>query len=153
MGRRQQNVVLATLGNIYRVIDGIGIPALWTPDLARAWLADAVTTLYRLPAGQIGPSLDTTMKLPVIEEYGRSIATVRIVPDTRAIDRMNFVYPGWILAIADPHTRKATMIRAMGWPWRQIGQRLRCSHEHARKLEARGITEIVQHLNGEANAA
>lgn len=126
-------------------------PQVWTPELVRARLAEAMQVLRKLPddAGS-RPSTQLARWPDVVrdlaEAYGYGEARARLRPTPAEIGRLDQTLP-WLFLIADGQQRLAVIGVAMGLNLRVIGRTFGCSHETVRQRERAGIAALVRALN------
>lgn len=126
-------------------------PAVWTPDLVRARLAEAMSVIRRLPDDATSRPSTRMVRWPdVVHDlaeaygYGRSLAVSR--PTPAEIGRLDQTLP-WLFLIADGQQRLAVIGVAMGLNLRVIARTFGCSHETVRQRERAGIAALVRALN------
>lgn len=126
-------------------------PVVGTAEYVRTRMAEAMQILKRLPYGKTDrPSTRTSAALPVVhsavEAYGHWMPEVKNPPTAAEIDRMDecLAWLWWVPA----EWRKAVAGVACEVPLRRIATRMRCSHEHVRRLERKGIERIARRVRG-----
>jgi hypothetical protein len=125
----------------------------WTEERVRARLAEAMTTLRKLPVDPRARPSTQVVRWPDVvrdraEAYGYSDAKTVTRPDAAQIQRLDEVLP-WLFLIEDGKQRLAVVGVATGINLRAIGRTLGCSHETVRSRERAGIFALVRALNGD----
>lgn len=127
------------------------MPAVWTAELVRARLAEAMAVLRRLPddaasrpSTQLARWPDIVHDLAEAYGYGRTRPVDR--PTPAEIGRLDQTLP-WLFLIANGQQRLAVIGVAMGLNLRVIARTFGCSHETVRQRERTGIAALVGALN------
>ncbi len=126
-------------------------PAIWTGELVRARLAEAMAVLRRLPddaasrpSSQLARWPDIVHDLAEAYGYGRTRPVDR--PTAAEIGRLDQTLP-WLFLISSGQQRLAVIGVAMGLNLRVIARTFGCSHETVRQRERAGIAALVRALN------
>ena len=126
-------------------------PDVWTPELVRARLAEAMSVIRRLPddawsrpSTRLARWPDVVHDLAEAYGYGRARAVPR--PTPAEIGRLDQTLP-WLFLISCGQQRLAVIGVAMGLNLRVIGRTFGCSHETVRTRERAGIAALVKALN------
>lgn len=131
----------------------VRLPEIWTAELVRAWIAEAMATLRILAITSRDRPADMRAVYPdvvreAVEAYGWGDAVVRRLPTAAEIARLDVVLP-WLFWLDDPRDRKIVAGVAMGLCLRTVGKAAGVSHTTARTWERRAVAAISAHLNGE----
>lgn len=126
-------------------------PAVWTAELVRARLAEAMSVIRRLPDDATSRPSTRLARWPDVvhdlaEAYGYGRARSIDRPSPAEIGRLDQTLP-WLFLIKDGQQRLAVIGVAMGLNLRVIGRAFGCSHETVRQRERAGIAALVQALN------
>lgn len=126
----------------------IHIPSLWTEELVRAWLDEALETLRLCrgdrPAGARSGMPDVVRE--AVEAYGYGEVATRRHPTLDELARLDVVLP-WLFMVEDLRSRKALVGVAMGINLRRLGRALGCSHTHAGTLARQAVARLTAELN------
>jgi hypothetical protein len=126
-------------------------PAVWTAELVRARLAEAMRILRLLPDGATARPSTRLARWPDVvhdlaEAYGYAQARSLARPTPAEIGRLDETLQ-WLFLIGCGQQRLAVIGVAMGLNLRVIGRSFGCSHETVRTRERAGIAALVRALN------
>jgi hypothetical protein len=126
-------------------------PAIWTAELVRARLAEAMRILRLLPDGATARPSTQLARWPDVvhdlaEAYGYAQARPLARPTPAEIGRLDETLQ-WLFLIGCGQQRLAVIGVAMGLNLRVIGRSFGCSHETVRTRERSGIAALVRALN------
>lgn len=129
-------------------------PPVWTPELVRARLAEAMQILRRLPESATSRPSTQLVRWPevvhdIAEAYGYGQAKAAVRPTPAEIGRLDETLP-WLFLISSGQQRLAVIGVAMGLNLRVIARSFGCSHETVRQRERAGIAALVEALDAAA---
>lgn len=114
-------------------------------------MEEAALTLRRLPNPPgSGPRGHGSSWPEYVREarhaYGYHEARMRVIPSAREIERMDEAI-GWLILIPDPDDRRIVWLRADGWRWRAICNRVGVTRSTAWRRWAASFFVICKALN------